>query len=191
MTSASINFRSLRARFLVLKQLSFVLLLFVIVLNRVYSFCDTLTMPKCAVAVCENYNQKTKGSSISYHKFPKDPETCARWVQLCRSDSINIKNATICSVHFKEDDYLRDPQAELMKLPPKKILKRTAVPSLHLIKATSAAAAAASSSVQERNDRRKDRETRKRALNRLASLSPKKKKWIKAQKLKKAASRMK
>ncbi|XP_049807075.1 THAP domain-containing protein 2-like [Schistocerca nitens] len=99
-------------------------------------------MPNCAVAVCENYNQKTKGSSISYHKFPKDPETCARWVQLCRkSDSINIKNATICSVHFKEDDYLRDLQAELMKLPPKKILKPTAVPSLHLIKAISAAAA--------------------------------------------------
>ncbi|XP_069704855.1 uncharacterized protein [Periplaneta americana] len=90
-------------------------------------------MPACAVFSCKNYNRKSKGSDLIYHSFPKDDSVCKQWIHACRrKDKINIKNATVCSVHFLPEDYERDLKAELLNIKPKKILKISVVPSLHL-----------------------------------------------------------
>lgn len=40
-----------------------------------------------------------------------------------RTDDFLPENSYVCSEHFSESDYERDLKAELMNLPPKRILK--------------------------------------------------------------------
>ncbi|XP_067134736.1 THAP domain-containing protein 2-like [Centruroides vittatus] len=90
-------------------------------------------MPNCCVAVCENYNQKTKGSNVIYHSFPKHPTLRSKWIHACKQeDKVNVENATVCSAHFLKDDYERDLKAEFLNIPSRRRLKPDAVPSLNL-----------------------------------------------------------
>ena len=84
----------------------------------------------CAVAVCPS----PKSSSITYHRFPQDPETRKKWVQACkRKDGLlNPLTAHVCSSHFQPSDYERDLKNELLGLPVRNLLKKSAVPSLKL-----------------------------------------------------------
>ena len=85
----------------------------------------------CAVADCKNSSYKGKtGSGITFHCFPKDSDTCKRWLTRGRraDRNINPKTSRICSAHFLPNDYDRDLQAELLNTPSKKRLKANAVP---------------------------------------------------------------
>ncbi|KAJ8910908.1 hypothetical protein NQ315_003962 [Exocentrus adspersus] len=94
----------------------------------------------CAVAVCKN-NQlelKKRGLSIVFHSFPKGKDLVSstiqkEWVHRCRrNDKFNINTSRVCSEHFTVNDYERDLEHELLNLPPRKILKKTAVPTVNL-----------------------------------------------------------
>lgn len=118
-------------------------------------------MPTCSVAKCNTYNRKTKGTNVSYHKFPKNEELRKTWINACkREDKFNVTNgkyyknfigifvlikkmliikllittvlARICSKHFNENSYKRNLRAELMGIPAKKVLKESAVPTENL-----------------------------------------------------------
>ncbi|KFM75205.1 Transposable element P transposase, partial [Stegodyphus mimosarum] len=161
-------------------------------------------MSNCAVALCQNYRRKTKNQVITYHRFPSDPDLGKLWIVRCkRADNFNTENARICSVHFTPDDYIRDLKPELLGLTPKRFLKANAVPTLPLPssscennspKQTNHICCTSKSEVSlaiknsdssdssrfmlkmDKASRCQARETRKRALETLASLFPKKKK---------------
>uniref|UniRef100_A0A1B6C7I1 THAP-type domain-containing protein n=1 Tax=Clastoptera arizonana TaxID=38151 RepID=A0A1B6C7I1_9HEMI len=90
---------------------------------------------RCTVAVCNNSHAKTKGKGVKYYHFPKDPEVRSRWVHLCRREGKwNPDSCLVCSEHFLPEDYERDLKSELLNLPIKRRLKKTAIPSQKLTK---------------------------------------------------------
>uniref|UniRef100_A0A4W5L7P6 THAP domain-containing protein 1 n=1 Tax=Hucho hucho TaxID=62062 RepID=A0A4W5L7P6_9TELE len=74
----------------------------------------------------------------AFHRYPvKDPERCKRWLIAVRHIKYNVKTPVatlnslrVCSAHFREDDYERDFQTEIMGTKNKRRLKDTAVPSI-------------------------------------------------------------
>ncbi len=79
------------------------------------------------MSTCRNPN------GVSYFRFPKDPDLLKLWITKCkRQDNINIKNARMCELHFAQDCFERDLRSELLGLNPKKLLKKTSVPTLLL-----------------------------------------------------------
>lgn len=72
----------------------------------------------CAVTECKNTlkSKLERGTSLIYHRFPvKNPSLCKVWVTKCHRElSFNYKNATICSDHFKPDDYQDDMMNRLL-----------------------------------------------------------------------------
>ncbi|OXU29803.1 hypothetical protein TSAR_007165 [Trichomalopsis sarcophagae] len=63
----------------------------------------------CSVKYCENENEETKDRGIRYFKFPKDPETAAKWMKACGKKNIDLNCAHVCSVHFQEDCFIKNP----------------------------------------------------------------------------------
>lgn len=47
-----------------------------------FSLC--LKMPNCAVALCKNYNQKTKGTNIKYFRFLTNSDLAKQWIVSCK-----------------------------------------------------------------------------------------------------------
>ncbi|XP_022160850.1 THAP domain-containing protein 4-like [Myzus persicae] len=91
----------------------------------------------CAVSTCVNYSAKSKNegrTDISFHRFPKDLFYQKQWIHKCkRADKWNPSSSFICSDHFKNDDYVRNLQAELLGYTPKgRRLKPDAIPTLNL-----------------------------------------------------------
>ena len=86
--------------------------------------------PVCAVAVCK----APYPSGVSLHRFPKDKDRQKAWMVAChRKDKFNPDTSRICSRHFKDDDFERNLQAELLDRQQKVKLKKTAVPSQLLL----------------------------------------------------------
>ena len=78
----------------------------------------------CAAYGCTN--KGVKGSNLSFHVFPKNPERREKWVRALRRDNFTATDATvICSDHFLTTDY-KDDEIGYSK----KILKNDAVPSV-------------------------------------------------------------
>lgn len=129
-------------------------------------------MSCCAIANCPNYTRKTRklGVDVIYHTFPKDDITLSNlWIKKCnRLDSINYKNARICSDHFQPSDYVDDMKNRLLNLPQKKILSKNAVPTLKLPRST----VTGPSGRYRRGANRRSR--RAHALGRITSLGSKK-----------------
>lgn len=91
---------------------------------------------RCAVAVCKNSRVKTKlvNPDIKYHEFPFGNDLVLQeWIRSCRrADEWNPATSQICSVHFTSGDYERDLEHELLGLPVRRHLKKSAVPTLLL-----------------------------------------------------------
>lgn len=91
-----------------------------------------------AVDGCLNTKVKTTGTDIRYLGFPRNAHVRDVWINLCRrADPINPKHAIICSVHFTKDDNIDDMKSRLLGIASpknKRLLKKDAVPSLHLHK---------------------------------------------------------
>ncbi|XP_053537820.1 cytolytic toxin-beta-like [Ictalurus punctatus] len=89
---------------------------------------------RCSVPGCGKRNQeKVKGVVI--HRFPeKDLELCSKWLAAIDRDGTKTErkyaSLRVCSQHFSPDDYQRDLKAELLGCPPKKVLKKTAIPTI-------------------------------------------------------------
>lgn len=140
-------------------------------------------MSCCAIANCPNYTRKTRklGVDVIYHTFPKNDITLSNlWIKKCkRLDSINYKNARICSDHFQPSDYIDDMKNRLLNLPQKKILSKSAVPTLKLPRSTVAGPSSRNSGRHRRGANRRSRGTnrrnrRARASGRTTSLESKK-----------------
>ncbi|XP_060846212.1 peroxynitrite isomerase THAP4-like [Rhopalosiphum padi] len=91
----------------------------------------------CAVSTCVNYSGKLKQdgiSNISFHRFPKNSTLQKEWILKCkRADNWNPSSSFICSAHFKDDEFIRDLQAELLGYAPKgRRLIPDVIPSLNL-----------------------------------------------------------
>ena len=92
-------------------------------------------MGRCVIPTCRNNSHKTRTTdkNTKYHVFPKDAIKRSEWIKKLRSDNwIPDSNTCVCSEHFLPSDFERDLKAELLKLPPKRILKPEAVPSVNL-----------------------------------------------------------
>ena len=88
----------------------------------------------CTVYLCENYMCKEAASKgITFFTFPKDPELLKTWADKCkRADKCSHVNVRICSLHFLPCDFERDLKHELLNLPLRLRLKKTAIPSQKL-----------------------------------------------------------
>ena len=90
----------------------------------------------CAVADCTNSNRikKIRGSTLSYHRFPKDEQLYKIWAQKCKrgEKGIDFHNKFICSDHFVETDFEvgYDYRAKLTGNPVRRRLKARAIPSV-------------------------------------------------------------
>ena len=89
----------------------------------------------CSIYGCNN-TQKNCSTEVQFFRFPKDELVAKQWVNCCRrQDTINTKNALICSVHFTKDDYNEHLKYKLLGIEKPKnqrALKRDAIPSLSL-----------------------------------------------------------
>ncbi|GAA6094498.1 zinc finger protein 85-like [Tachysurus ichikawai] len=89
---------------------------------------------RCSVPGCGKRKQaKVKG--VVFHRFPeKDLELCSKWLaaigKVVNKTEKKFASLRVCSQHFRPDDYERDLKAELLGCPPKKVLKKTAIPTL-------------------------------------------------------------
>ncbi|KAL1516529.1 hypothetical protein ABEB36_000436 [Hypothenemus hampei] len=120
-------------------------------------------MPGCRCAVTKGNNSlevtRRLNRNVLYHRFPKNENVFALWVQRCRrTDKWNPQNSRVCSEHFTPDDYERDLKSELLSLPEKKHLKASAIPSLLL----PAPFGKPNSTVLEQNNQQKRLEIRRR-----------------------------
>ncbi|CAG9771664.1 unnamed protein product [Ceutorhynchus assimilis] len=87
----------------------------------------------CAVAYCNNHHIRKADKNYSFFTFPKDQEYRRLWIEKCqRSGEWTPENSRICSEHFTEDDFVRNLQAEFLKVKAKRKLKSTAIPSRNL-----------------------------------------------------------
>ncbi|XP_067129670.1 uncharacterized protein [Centruroides vittatus] len=95
---------------------------------------------RCAVYGCNNnlLAIKAKGENVTFHVFPRQKDLISKsigseWINRWKSgDKFNPDTSRICSVHFVQSDYERDLQNELLGLLVRKILKKTAIPTLNL-----------------------------------------------------------
>ncbi|XP_049843820.1 uncharacterized protein LOC126295379 [Schistocerca gregaria] len=70
---------------------------------------------------------------VVWHSFPKDEYLRCEWIARCkRAGRVNVKGGRVCSLHFQPEDYVRDLRNELLRLPSRKKLVPTAVPSLNI-----------------------------------------------------------
>ncbi|RVE53005.1 hypothetical protein evm_002303 [Chilo suppressalis] len=88
-------------------------------------------MPNCAVVNCKNMSKvvcRVRGD-VSYHRFPRDSNTKEKWIEATgNKDWFPTKHSTICSVHFKEDDYVSTKKRRLFE---------KAYPTIQIVKTTS------------------------------------------------------
>ncbi|KAL3275702.1 hypothetical protein HHI36_020452 [Cryptolaemus montrouzieri] len=94
---------------------------------------------RCVVRGCENtYAVKRSGMDITFHSFPKSKDKVSEmvrneWINRCNKNTVfNPDKSRICSMHFTKEDYERDLKNELLGLPIRKLLKKTAIPSVHM-----------------------------------------------------------
>jgi len=84
-------------------------------------------MPRsCAAAFCKNNaeNVKKRGLNITFHSFPSD-DSLPKWIDFCKRDEHwkPTKISTVCSLHFKPDDYQMAKSSLPQTLPVLKRLK--------------------------------------------------------------------
>ncbi|RVE51214.1 hypothetical protein evm_004179 [Chilo suppressalis] len=88
-------------------------------------------MPNCAVVNCNNTSKvvcRVRGD-VSYHRFPRDSNTKEKWIDATgNKDWFPTKHSTICSMHFKEDDYVSTKKRRLFE---------KAYPTIQIVKTTS------------------------------------------------------
>eukprot|EP00117_Sycon_ciliatum_P011696 scpid70229/ scgid13067/ THAP domain-containing protein 1 len=88
----------------------------------------------CSVFGCSN--RRSDQRDLSFHKYPKDPDLRARWVQACKREEgahFTISSSTVvCSEHFREKDFHPDLPGlpALASGKPHRRLKQESIPSV-------------------------------------------------------------
>ncbi|XP_031343952.1 uncharacterized protein LOC116171320 isoform X1 [Photinus pyralis] len=77
--------------------------------------------------ICALCNEPyVKGSSISFHGFPKNQDSRSLWLQACKLPGTIPKQAKLCSKHFTIEDF------QVYNTTGSRLLKSTAVPSQNM-----------------------------------------------------------
>ena len=77
-------------------------------------FCNMGKARVCAVYGCT----PGRHTDRRYYKFPRNDNIAKQWVHKCyRSDTINVKNAVICDIHFSKAQIRRNLKSELLDCP--------------------------------------------------------------------------
>ena len=88
-------------------------------------------MPYCVAYGCTpkvTAAAQATGKKISYHKFPESKQQRKAWEsRIRRSNMVLSKFSRLCSLHFVNDSFVRDPDMKL-DVNLKKELKPDAVP---------------------------------------------------------------
>ena len=65
---------------------------------------------KCSTLNCKSgYKSSETAPDVSFHRFPKDPDLLQKWLRnISRKDFILTDNCRLCSLHFKDDDFLTE-----------------------------------------------------------------------------------
>jgi len=94
---------------------------------------------KCAAYGCKSgYATNTTGETVTFHAFPADPQLRDQWIRTNpRKDFIPTQFSRMCSLHFRECDFLdirRDSNKSRLKTksekPTRRLLRRGVVPSV-------------------------------------------------------------
>lgn len=94
---------------------------------------------KCAAYGCKSgYATNTTGETVTFHAFPADPQLRDQWIRANpRKDFIPTQFSRMCSLHFRECDFLdvrRDSNKSRLKTksekPTRRLLRRGVVPSV-------------------------------------------------------------
>ena len=66
-------------------------------------------MVYCVAYGCNS--RQTKGSGISFFRFPKDKVCCKQWIHYCKRADFKepTPSSRLCSKHFSEEQYEIDP----------------------------------------------------------------------------------
>ncbi|XP_034665070.1 zinc finger protein 62 homolog isoform X3 [Drosophila subobscura] len=88
---------------------------------------------RCAVLNCNSAKTASdKNSQLCFFKFPKNADLAKQWLSFCgNKDALNMKNASVCMKHFKDDDIVGALKFEL-GLAKKRTLRPGAVPCIQL-----------------------------------------------------------
>ena len=93
-------------------------------------------MPKCSIVNCHSgYNGFSASSEIRWFRVPKSQARRNQWEFRLNRQGFKITNETrVCSIHFKEDDFVPESQNKDSsgRTRKKRHLKDSAVPSLHM-----------------------------------------------------------
>ena len=79
----------------------------------------------CSVIGCESPRDQT------YHRYPTDPIIAKQWVIFSGMKTV-CKTARICGKHFDQSAFKNKLKEELLNTSMRKILHKTAVPTLHI-----------------------------------------------------------
>ncbi|EDW38390.1 GL12036 [Drosophila persimilis] len=87
---------------------------------------------RCAVLNCKNARTASeKNQDLCFFKFPRNADLAKQWVSFCgNKNALNLKNASICIKHFKDEDIVGALKFEL-GLAKKRTLRPGAVPCLN------------------------------------------------------------
>nr|XP_022910941.1 uncharacterized protein LOC111421979 [Onthophagus taurus] len=87
----------------------------------------------CAIKNCRsNYVVSTViGLNISFFNIPKEERVRKLWLMKYKEE-VNVTTARVCTLHFRPEDFERDLRAELLQLKRRRLLKKTAIPTLNL-----------------------------------------------------------
>lgn len=92
---------------------------------------------KCCISSCPSNNQNSDNYLISFHRIPRDEVFKKKWIDFIESHHcagsriINFSNKTLCSLHFKSDDF-HNLQYFLKKKDSRLKLKENTYPTLGL-----------------------------------------------------------
>ena len=78
-----------------------------------------------------------KERGVSFHRFPRNDETRRKWVVALKLKKLPPhydRTGYVCSEHFREEDYQRDLQAELLGTKKRRVLKEGSVPSVFVFR---------------------------------------------------------
>ena len=87
-------------------------------------------MVYCAAVGCSNDSRKSEG--VGFYKLTaRNPELQRIWLQKLKREYLKVsKHTVVCSVHFADDAFERDLQAELLGISRPRKLKEDAVPTI-------------------------------------------------------------
>ena len=94
-------------------------------------------MVHCVAFGCSNGEKATKERGVSFHRFPRNDETRRKWVVALKLKKLPPhydRTGYVCSEHFREEDYQRDLQAELLGTKKRRVLKEGSVPSVFVFR---------------------------------------------------------